>query len=230
MKDSNYYTNLYYREVLGEYSSDENVMHTDKLFEYLIEAGVSHEDIMKNIYAFPQKDYLTVSDLPDTLWDGSLIRRGTYCFHNALRIKQEMPTWNPETNKMTSQRFRVEMKIRFTMDDLIDYFYKTTHANRDLSDRKKDAGSFNYLLGKYSNIGFAANIDMVLSLIDHAGNSEHNEMLNILKLQDYESEVCDIIKPMCEEAKGNGRMEITWRTGLLSAAVCAANTSRETFS
>jgi hypothetical protein len=226
--NSNYYTSLYYKEVLGEYPSDEKFMHTDKLFEYLMDAGISHEDIVKNILTLSQKECLTVSDLPDALWDGSLLKRGTYYFHNALRVKQAMPTWNPETNKMTSQKSSVEMKIRFTMDDLIEYFYRNTQANRDLSDRKKDAGAFRYLLAKYGNVDFADSMDMVMSLIDHAKGNEHNELLNILKLQNYESEVYDIIKPMCKEAKGNGRMEIKWRTGLLSVADPGTDTLRAT--
>ena len=97
--------------------------------------------------------------------------------------------------------------------DLMNYYYKTLRLDNSFSDNKKDTGAFKYLLSKYSKFDFIESLDFILSLIDYVKNNvNYGELFEILKLQDYESEVYEMLKPVCEEAKANGRSKIIWRT------------------
>ena len=79
---------FYYDFNVGE--STENIKFldkTNKLFNYLLEAGISENEIIDLIIReFDNKDYLTHEDLPDKLWDNSLLKRDTFYYHKDLEI------------------------------------------------------------------------------------------------------------------------------------------------
>ena len=150
------YVEFYYSQVVGFYPSDTDDFRTKtgKVIQHLIDAEIDESDIMRFIEESPPKDFLTPDDLPDWLWEESLLKKNTFYYHNTLHIKPPAPVFNPRSKKEKVDKFYLEMKIRYTMDDLIRYFYKTLRVNAELADKKKDEGSFNYLLNKYSRLGF----------------------------------------------------------------------------
>lgn len=209
------YAEFYYNQVIGYYpfDTDDNRRQTEKTIQYLFDAGVSEEDVLRFIEESPPKDCLTPDDLPDWLWEGSLLERDTFYYHHTLHIKPKAPIFDQNTQKEKTDKFYLEMKIKYTMDDLIDYFYEVLKIDKDLCDYKKDGGSFNYLLNKYKKITFCEPIDFVLALIDShkPENNQHFSVQNVLDIQEKEAEVYDMMKRKTLEASLHKANRIIWR-------------------
>lgn len=209
------YAEFYYSQVVGCYPFDteENKMKTQKVIDYLFDAGIEESKILRFIEESPAKDYLTPDDLPEWLWEGSLLKKNTFYYHNILHIQPKMPTFNPFKKTEDVEKFYLEMKIMFTMDDLINYFYKTLNINKDLLDKKRDEGSFNYLLNKYSKLDFIEPIDFVLALIDHCkqDSAMFSRIMSVLDISNAEAEVYDILKRKTAEAELQKANRILWR-------------------
>ena len=103
--------------------------------------------------------------LIDELWDNSLLKPNTFYYHNKLRITPECAIWNVY-KKEECCKFYLEMKINFTIDDLLNYFYTTFNVPLELRDYKRDIGAFNHMLGK-RYVKDVETIDYLLALIDY---------------------------------------------------------------
>ncbi|MED1125377.1 hypothetical protein [Bacillus atrophaeus] len=209
------YAEFYYSQVVGLYpfDTDDCREQTDKVMKHLIDAGVSESDILRFIEESPPKDCLTPDDLPEWLWEGSLLKRNTFYYHNTLHIRPKAPTFNPLSKVEEVNQFYLEMKINYKMDDLINYFYETLRISKDLADKRKDEGSFNYLLNKYGRLDFCEAIDFVLALIDHnkPTNNQFPAVQNILDITQAQAEVYDLLKRRAADASLDKANTIHWR-------------------
>jgi hypothetical protein len=209
------YAEFYYSQVVGLYpfDTDDCRIQTDKVMQHLVDAGVSESDILRFIEESPPKDCLTPDDLPEWLWEGSLLKKNTFYYHNTLHLRPAAPTFNPHSKEVKASPFYLEMKIKYSMDDLIRYFYNTLRISTDLADKKKDEGSFNYLFNKYSKLDFCEPIDFVLALIDHnkPTNNPLSPVQNILDIAQSQAEVYDALKRKSAEASLHKANQILWR-------------------
>jgi len=116
----------------------------------------------------------------------NLMQRDVFYYHNLLR---EVPPpvrirRDPETGEYIreSAPFFLEMKRRFTMQDLLDYWYRTNYITPNDHMRKQDEGKFRYLLSIYS-------LDEILFAIDAAkvqrNESELPPLRNAFDLEKY---------------------------------------------
>lgn len=201
--------NYYYRMTSG--FSDERLDNiTKSTIEYLIDNNYSTKEIINIIEESNIEESFNPSSLPDSLWENSLIQRDVFYYHNSLHIKSKPPTWDPETLQVKSEPFFLEMKIRYTMDDLLDYYYNKCNIDVNLRDKKRDSGAFEFMMNRYKKIEDMQPLDFMLLVIDEAANSD-NIFTNPLKLQDYEGEVVLNYKVFLAEAKVNNANKIIWR-------------------
>jgi hypothetical protein len=200
----------FYYQNIGEEPTDKHREITGKTFSYLKDNNFSDKDILKIFKKLPVKTDLSFDDLPDELWENSLIKRNTYYYHNELHIISPAPYWDVLTDKIVSPKFYLEMKIKYTINNLIDYFYKTFPKNMNLVDDKKDVGSMNYLLNKYRKITFIETIDFILYLIDEAKNDEY-VCNDILDVQRYEEKTFKYLENKVNNAMVEKKNIIIWR-------------------
>ena len=67
------------------------------------------------------------------------------------------------------------MRIRFTEEDILAYFYShISKQDKDLCDPKKDYKTIQYLLKRFSLIENAEPVDLILCLIDDFTNNKEN--------------------------------------------------------
>ena len=60
------------------------------------------------------------------------------------------------------------MKIRYTRQNLLDYFYNRLKSiNRQLVDRKTDLKAIDFLMNKYSSLDYIEPLDVILCSIDN---------------------------------------------------------------
>lgn len=160
--------NYYYENKLGSLYED-GFETTANTFEYLMDAGFSKKELYSIIDKLEPKETLHQKDLPEWLWDNSLLKKDTFYYSSLIQIVSPF-----------HKKFSIEMKIKFTMDDVINYYYDRTH--QILRDKARDIGTINFLLNKYSNLKFMEPIDFILSLIGYAANSTDCSLLNLLQI------------------------------------------------
>src|SRR5574344_1035322 len=190
-------------EILGHEPSEQDNSITKATVEYLADCGLSKEEILNAIlHSETAKEHLSKESLPDELWNGSLISRGKFYYHHALQLIPHFKV-DPITLKSVSTSFYLENKIRFTMKDLILYFYKTLGIDPKLMDERKDAGAFNSMLNECKRkFDFIEPLDFVLALIDLTKNENTKayEPFDI-KRDGSMIRLCDILQRKINEAK-----------------------------
>lgn len=200
----------FYYYNLGEEPNENEKTITENTFGFLKDNNYTDNDIMIMLRDFPAKMALTPDDLPEYLWDGSLAKRNTFYYHNELHITSPAPYWDFENDKIVSSRFFLEMKIKYSIDDLIKYFYKNFPMDGSLIDSKKDRGSMEYLLNKYKNIDFVEPLDFILYLIDEAVNNEV-DIIEIIELKRFEKATFEYLKTKTLNAAVEKMNKIIWR-------------------
>ena len=186
-------------------ASEDDYERTLRTIDYMKDAGVNPSGIVAAMTACSKKKVILREYLPDELWNDSLIERGKFYYHHILQLRPEQ-FFNPLTGKEESKAFYLENLIRFTMNDLINYFMRQLGIDYELRDEKKFASQFNHLLK--TSYSFIEPLDFVLALIDRAAakNMVITEPFE-LKGQGNVGEVFQSLKAHVanERAHGNGK-------------------------
>ena len=178
---------------------------------YLQDNKFSDKEIF-NILKTIGKPAITGLDLPDELWKDNLTEKGVYYYNDILHIQSKAPVWNPKTFEVVSSPFFMEMKINFTIYDLLNYYYSECRVPIGLRDEKKDIGAFKHLLKKYNNLKAPA-LDYVLMLIKLMSKDIDVEFCaDVFELNNYAKEAYSILETIVEESILNKQNNIIWRT------------------
>lgn len=170
------------------------------------EIDIYNENINKK-----KKTSITFDDLPDKLWENSLLKKNTFYYSEILHLKSKPPTWNPITFEEICEEFYLEMIINFTIEDLKNYYYEKCRIPLNLQNDKKVKGALLYLINKYDKFK-APGLDYVISLIDTASRDIDKEMiLDVFEIEDYAKEVIQKFEKMIEQAEYEHANKIIWR-------------------
>lgn len=200
------YADFYFNFMIGEFPEDEEEYRkTANLFAYLEDSGITDGEIYMITGMVKPKKFLTIDDIPTSLWDKSLLEKGKFYFHKELQIQSPPPTWD-ETFP-----FFLEIKIRYTLDDALDYFIKRSGIRESWVNRDKEIGSIKYLLKEYKKFDFMEPIDFFLHLIDYSV-SANKELNSIYDLRDQEIELAKYLEIDMANAVANGKNKVVWRT------------------
>jgi hypothetical protein len=114
----------------------------------------SYPDVVTKIYLI---DEIFVNKKPPN----NLIEPDVFYYHNILREVPPPPKITIKDGKVIreEQPFYLEMKKRFTMEELLQYWYEKNGITPTAHMLKQDEGKFKYLLGIY-------NLDEILFAID----------------------------------------------------------------
>jgi hypothetical protein len=171
----------YYNDKLKNKYGNQNREMTSLTIDYLFDCGFSFIEIIQELYRHEEKDILP-KNLKSILWNKSLIKRDAFYLHNEVRITSEAPYYDFLKDKEIVPKFYCEMKIRYTVEDLLNYFYsKLSPLSRQLVDKKADIGAVNYFMNKFSNIDWVEPLDIILCSIDYKlkENSEHYRIIDV---------------------------------------------------
>lgn len=198
--------NFYYGFNTGEYpENDSNIEKTEKLFNYLLDAGIAETEIVDLIIReFENKDFLSNIDIPSKLWDKSLLKQDTFYYHKDLQILSKPPTWDE------SFPFYREMKIRYNEQDILNYFSKTFSINDEWINKDKEIGSIKYLLNKYTMFSFIEPVDFILLLIDYV-KSKERKIYKLYDICDFEIEFALILEIDVKNSILKNKNTIVWR-------------------
>ena len=174
----NDYLALTYGSMIDDTDTLNNIK---KIAYYLLDNKYNDSDILKYLIT-------NNTELVDSLWDDSLLKPDTFYYHEQLTIMPGPSVWNPNM-KEESNKFYLEMKIKYTIDDLLNYYYNNLLIPVELRNTKKDSKAFEHMLKQYNKFKMQP-IDFILYLIDYS-TLEGNRISNVFDLQKYEREVYD---------------------------------------
>lgn len=201
----------FYYYNLGEEPKLKEKEITEKTFNHLKDNGYDEKFLINNIKIFPPKMVLEFKDIPDDLWKDSILKKGIFYYHNKLHILSPAPFWDLENNKVVTHKFYLEMKIKFTVTNLIDYYYDNFPKMDNLIEESKDIGAINYLYKRYESIiDIVEPVDFILFLIDEAKESGEN-IEDILSLKKFEEKTLTYLKAKVLNAKAENKNKIIWR-------------------
>lgn len=145
----------------------EGLAITKNTCEYLLDCGFSSLDIVALLNGL-ESGALTYESLPDRLWEGSLIKRDAFYLHHELRIESKAPEFCVRTGKVIEYPYYCEMKIRYTIEDVLKYFRsKMKPSNLALSSDEYDKTAIRQLFKQYSKLDYVEPLDVLLCSIDH---------------------------------------------------------------
>lgn len=203
-------TSMFFENVVGRAPDKEApIIITEGTIEYLKDNGFSNGEILKLFKSYKGQSCMAPENLPESIWEGSLTRPDVFYFHRALQLVSKPATVNIDGNRI-QEPFYMEMRCRFTMDDLLDYFYKTLQIDKGLKDNKRDKGQMEYLLNKYKDINGMDALDFILILIDYAKGSS-KQTFSIFDIQENEAEAYTNMQAMVREAHKDCADRIYWR-------------------
>lgn len=116
----------------------------------------------------------------------NLLVRGRFYYHPQLQIAppppvvQILPDGTFRASYEEDPTFYLEMKEKYTLDDLLDYFYNRVGIKKQ--NRKRDRGALEYILKQYE-------LDVVLYSIDESAvmylDTNSSPPKNPLDIEDY---------------------------------------------
>lgn len=200
----------YYSLISGLEPELENFNRTISTAKYLKDNGFNNQEIFK-IFKFISKQKIEGEDLPKSLWNDSLLEKGVYYYHNEFHITSKPPTWNPVTFEEECEPFFMEMKIKYTIEDLRDRFYDKCKVPLGLREDKLVEGGLKHLLSKYNNLS-AQSIDYIMLMMDLADEDVDRELItNVFDLEKYSKQAFMILEDIVQEAQVNKSNRIIWR-------------------
>lgn len=220
-----------YNDNIGVMPSTEDFNRTMAVVDCLLENGFNAKEIYKiakelfknydndnNIdltyesVSYKRKQYITFNELPEELWENSLTEKDKFYYSEILHLKSKAPSWNPITFQEECEEFYLEMKIRFTIDDLLEYYYSKCRIEVEFRDDKKAKGALLYLIEKYNKLNIATGLDIVIGLINEASNDIDNIMItDVFKIDEYLPIVIESLKAKTNEAELLKANKIVWR-------------------
>ena len=205
--------NFFYTNNLGKYPDDINKINiTSDTIDYLKECNISIDQILYALLNADDGECLYPDTLTSKLWENSLIQQNKYYFHNTLQIMSKAPEIDIKTGKISTYPFYKEMKIIYTLDDLLDYCYNILSVT-DIMDRAKDIGRLKYIFNKYSAIKDIGTLDILLVMADLSlKNNKQNCINNISNISDNASEAINLIRSWQREARLTHTDKIIWRS------------------
>lgn len=199
---------IYYEMCLGYLpDKEEDIRRTEATIEYLIDNEYSEQEIKKTLLEVEASEVLSTSKLPDSLWQNSLIQRNKFYYHHELQITSAAPYYDPVLRKEIISPYFMEMKIRYTINDVYKYYIQKTLSPS--INKNRDKGAIKKIVKDYSINGING-LDFILSLIDESRYTQ-DTILSIWDIQKNENIVYDKLLRNKAEAKAAGKDRIVWR-------------------
>jgi hypothetical protein len=103
--------------------------------------------------------------------------------HHELQIHSKPGGFDPVTCTVIKRPYYLEMKKRYTMDNLLDYYYTKLIVPPLFRDNKRDIGAMNHLLSSFKS-PIISSVDFLLFVIDYVSSNQY-KLNNPLELKNW---------------------------------------------
>ena len=146
---------------------------TQKTVEYLFMCGFNNSEICQELSRHKDKSCVMYDNLSPTLWKDSLLKKHAFYLHRELIVVSPAPYFDYIKNIEIVPKFYYMPKIRYTAEDVVDYFYRKLSATSLLmTEYKTDIKTVYYLIRKFDKLDYVQPIDLILYAIDEQVKQE----------------------------------------------------------
>lgn len=205
--------NYYVNNCLGFVPDKQQIDMTTKVIEYLFDCGFESDTIIQvlNTQSNFEIGYFSFEMLPDFLWQNSLLEKDTYYIHHELHLNKSSNIIDIFSGDIVESNNAIEMRIQYTLEDLLSYFCKAFELDSNTLDKKKELGAIQHLLDSFKLYTTELNsIDILLSLIDETSNS-NVKCYNIFDMQNFIYPTIERLKDINNNLVFNKTNKIVWR-------------------
>ena len=132
--------------------------------------------------------------IDDLIYEDSIITTldDTIYYHYELQIHSRPGGFDPETCTIIKEPYYLEMKHRYTIDALLEYYYNKISVPIHFRDNKRDIGAFNHIINsyKFDNI---TTVDFILFIIDYVATNKYR-VNNPLDLKNWAQETYEYLE------------------------------------
>ena len=156
-----------YEICYGVEATEEQLALLDIYYQRLIDNGYSERDAQKIL--LDNKLSLEGFEYEDSIIN--TIENSIY-YHYELQIHSKPGGFDPATCTIIKRPYYLEMKSRYTMNNLLDYYYTKLIVPPLFRDEKRDIGAFNHLISSFKS-PVINSVDFILFVIDYAASNEY---------------------------------------------------------
>jgi hypothetical protein len=136
---------------------------------------IKHQRLLDNGYTVKEANKILIDtklnidnyEHSDSIIDSDIIFR-----HHELQIHSKPGGFDPTTCTVIKRPYYLEMKVRYTMDNLLNYYYTKLIVPPLFRDEKRDIGAFNHLINSFKS-PVINSVDFILFVIDYAASNEY---------------------------------------------------------
>ena len=145
-------------------------------YQRLIDNGYTNKEANKIL--IDTKLNIDNYEHPDSIIDTETLYR-----HHELQIHSKPGGFDPATCTVIKRPYYLEMKARYTMDNLLNYYYTKLIIPPMFRDEKRDVGAMNHLINNFKS-PMINSVDFILFVIDYVASNKH-KVNNPLELKNW---------------------------------------------
>lgn len=170
------------------YGSDDDIRKDILIIKYqrLIDNNFSESEaielLMNNIEMMTDDSIINTED--DTIY-----------YHSRLQIQSKPGGFDPTTGEVINNPYYLEMRDRYTMYELLEYFYDKLNIPVEFRDEKRDSGAMNHLIASYKSFTIITPVDFILYMIDYCVSTK-TRIGNPLELKNIAQQTYELLENM----------------------------------
>ena len=165
-----------YEICCGVEPEEKDLLLLEIKYQRLIDNGYTDKEA-KNILINSKLD-IDNYEHADSIIDGDKLYR-----HCELQIHSIPGGFDPETCTIIKRPYYLEMKSRYTMNNLLDYYYTKLVVPMLFRDEKRDIGASKHLFSSFKS-PLIDSVDFILFVIDYVSSYEY-KVNNPLELKNW---------------------------------------------
>ncbi len=135
---------------------------------------IKHQRLLDNGYTNKEANKIlldTKLNIDNYEYADSIIANAECIFrHHELQIHSKPGGFDPVTCTVIKRPYYLEMKHRYTMDNLLNYYYDKLIVPPLFRDTKRDTGAMNHLINNFKS-PVLHSVDFILFVIDYVASN-----------------------------------------------------------
>ena len=147
---------------------------------------IKHQRLLDNGYTEKEANKILIDtklNIDNYEHSDSIINTDTLYRHHELQIHSKPGGFDPATCTIIKRPYYLEMKVRYTMSNLLDYYYNKLVVPIMFRDEKRDIGAMNHLINSFKS-PIINSVDFILFVIDYVASNQY-KINNPLELKNW---------------------------------------------
>ena len=163
---------------------------------------IKHQRLLDNGYTEKEANKILIDtklNIDNYEHSDSIINTNTLYRHHELQIHSKPGGFDPATCTIIKRPYYLEMKVRYTMSNLLDYYYNKLVVPIMFRDEKRDTGAMNHLISSFKSPTINS-VDFILFVIDYVASNQY-KINNPLELKNWFQQTYEYLEQLVLSTK-----------------------------